>query len=225
MIGHSQTIETRKKISKTLKGRAFVERIQKECLICHSIFLVIPCKNFRKYCSKNCQGKKVIWNKGKHWNKETKSKMSIARLGKEPWNKNKVGIYSEETIVLMKIANRKKAKRGEDHPMWRGGITPINAKIRASLEYEEWRKTIFERDLYTCQICFEVGGRLEADHIKSFAYFPELRLELSNGRTLCKSCHMLTDNYGSKGRRANTPSKKDRKLQAIIWRKMLEEFN
>jgi 5-methylcytosine-specific restriction endonuclease McrA len=33
---------------------------------------------------------------------------------------------------------------------------------------------------------------LEADHIKPWAYFPSLRFELSNGRTLCRPCHDKT---------------------------------
>jgi len=42
------------------------------------------------------------------------------------------------------------------------------------------------------------GGNLEADHIKDFALFPKLRLDINNGRTLCKSCHKKTENYGFK---------------------------
>ena len=55
-----------------------------------------------------------------------------------------------------------------------------------------WRKAVFERDNYTCQICRVRGKYLEADHIKPFAYFPELRFELTNGRTLCRKCHDKT---------------------------------
>lgn len=81
---------------------------------------------------------------------------------------------------------------------WKGGITPMNAAIRNSLEYEDWRKAVFERDNYTCQICYQVGGYLHVDHIKPFALFPELRFELSNGRTLCVSCHRKTETYGGR---------------------------
>jgi len=34
--------------------------------------------------------------------------------------------------------------------------------------------------------------------IKPFAYFPELRLVIANGRTLCIPCHKKTDTYLSK---------------------------
>lgn len=60
----------------------------------------------------------------------------------------------------------------------------------------EWRTNVFNRDGYTCQQCGQIGGRLEAHHIKSFKSHPELRYELSNGITLCKKCHSQTDTYG-----------------------------
>ena len=78
---------------------------------------------------------------------------------------------------------------GENNINWKGGITPINMKIRHSFEINQWRKSVFKRDNYTCQGCKQHGGWLEADHIKPFAKFPELRFDINNGRTLCKPCH------------------------------------
>lgn len=63
---------------------------------------------------------------------------------------------------------------------------------RYSVEAKEWRKAVFARDNYTCQVCQVRGTYLEADHIKPWAYFPDLRFELSNGRTLCRKCHDKT---------------------------------
>lgn len=76
-------------------------------------------------------------------------------------------------------------------------------KIRQSAEYKKWRTQVFERDGFSCQDCGvknEIGlGRtviLNADHIKPFAFFPELRFNLSNGKTLCESCHRKTPTFG-----------------------------
>lgn len=63
---------------------------------------------------------------------------------------------------------------------------------RNSPEMKEWRKAVFERDDYTCQFCGVRGTYLEADHIKPFAYFYDLRYILTNGRTLCRPCHDKT---------------------------------
>ena len=84
--------------------------------------------------------------------------------------------------------------RGENHPNWKGGISPINTRIRASKEYKLWRTAVFQRDNYICVFCGSRNGRgkkitLNADHIKPFSLFPELRFAIDNGRTLCVSCH------------------------------------
>lgn len=70
-------------------------------------------------------------------------------------------------------------------PPW--DITPQD--IRNSLEYVEWRNKVFDRDKYTCKKCGQVGGQLNAHHIKPFATHEDLRFELSNGMTLCVKCH------------------------------------
>src|SRR3990167_1133177 len=83
---------------------------------------------------------------------------------------------------------------GEKNHSWKGGITPLNETIRKSIEYKLWREAVFKRDDYTCQICFRRGSQdVQADHIKPFAFFPELRFAIDNGRTLCKACHRKTD--------------------------------
>lgn len=98
--------------------------------------------------------------------------------------------YEAKKCVLHRVP------KGKYNPSWKGGITPINQKIRNSREYILWRTAVFMRDDYTCQKCGDRGGKLEADHIKPFALYPELRLAIDNGRTLCKSCHRQTETFG-----------------------------
>ena len=97
-------------------------------------------------------------------------------------------------------------KRGSESRNWQGGKTAGGVIIRYSSESKAWRKAILERDDYTCQMCKVRGGVLEVDHIKPFAYFPELRLELSNGRTLCRPCHRATDTFAYKAIKAYAKS-------------------
>ena len=60
----------------------------------------------------------------------------------------------------------------------------------------EWRNKIFERDSYTCRRCGQRGGRLQAHHIRPYTDRPDLRYVLSNGLTLCVTCHKRTETYG-----------------------------
>lgn len=60
---------------------------------------------------------------------------------------------------------------------------------RKTPEYKSWRKAVFERDNYTCQICGQRGGKLNAHHVSRYAKSPGLRTDINNGITLCEQCH------------------------------------
>lgn len=112
------------------------------------------------------------------------------REGISPWNKGVKGYMGANSgsFTSARVS-------GAANHNWKGGITPENQKIRHSKEYMDWRTAVFQRDDYTCQECGSRGYKLNADHIKPFAYFPELRLAIDNGRTLCKPCHRKTPTY------------------------------
>jgi hypothetical protein len=93
-----------------------------------------------------------------------------------------------------------KNKKGKNSPFWKGGKSSIYKRLRNSRKFKVWRKAVFERDDYTCQHCHVKGGYLEPHHIKSFTYFPKERFNVNNGMTLCRKCHLKTDNFGTKAR-------------------------
>lgn len=76
--------------------------------------------------------------------------------------------------------------------------TTENYKARRSVEYRMWRESVYRRDNYTCQHCGQRGGRLNADHVKPFAVFKDLRYDINNGRTLCIDCHKKTPTWGKR---------------------------
>jgi 5-methylcytosine-specific restriction endonuclease McrA len=92
---------------------------------------------------------------------------------------------------------------GANHWNWQGGKVSETVKIRNSWEYRQWRKAVYERDNYTCTQCGARSSKgepvkLNADHIKPFARYPELRFDLDNGRTLCLDCHIKTPTFGNR---------------------------
>lgn len=78
---------------------------------------------------------------------------------------------------------------GEKSHRWQGGKTTAAMIFRNSVDYSIWRKSVYERDDFTCQLCKSRGGKLAAHHILEFAERPDLALNIKNGVTLCWPCH------------------------------------
>src|SRR3990167_7887434 len=142
----------------------------------------------------------TIW-KGRKQTEEAKGK-KLTNEHKEKLKKNNSHYWLGKELTLEHKRKLSEAQKGEKGSNWQGGKTAIHLKIKNSLEYKLWRKAVFERDNYTCIFCGDnKGGNLEADHIKPFALFPELRFAIDNGRTLCRECHRKTNTYGGKTKR------------------------
>lgn len=141
-------------------------------------------------------------NKGKIRSEEVKQRASLSRLGKKisEEHKRKISLavkghkralgYKWTPEQLAKVKDR---NRGEKSHWWKGGISPLNNKIRHCLKYRQWRSDVFERDNYTCQECDKRGGgRLETHHIKSFAVILKENSIVSLDMALdCEDCGKL----------------------------------
>ncbi len=155
-----------------------------------------------------------------HWanqpnRKKMLEKIGAGRKGTPAWNKGKsTGPQSLELRLKRGEAIKKNLPRtafkpgqaphnkggtndwmiGEKNPRWKNDATRRNAVARRAPEQLEWRMRVLVRDDFTCQLCGAEHSHV-ADHIESFADHPELRTELSNGRTLCHDCHRKTPSY------------------------------
>lgn len=188
----------------------------------------------RKLCSMACRIKWSIENKigFKVGHPGYKNKTSFLK-GNKPWNRGLIGRmpwHNTTGLVAaplkgkrMSISSRQKMSRanlgkpnlltrGEKHWNWKGGTTELRKQIMQTAMYRLWRQCVYERDNWSCTECGIRGGKLQADHIKTYAKIiaensiktvqdakrcPEL-WEVSNGRTLCVACHLKTDTWGNR---------------------------
>jgi 5-methylcytosine-specific restriction endonuclease McrA len=165
-------------------------KIIKICQYCKKEYL--PGRRNSNFCGITC------FNKSKSGiihpiSEETKEKIrqtlkrkglipkSAWKKGHIPWIKGKNAFWNKDI--------KKNLPKGVNHWNWKGGVTSIQEKLRKSLEYKNWRRLVFTRDNFTCQYCGQIGGELNAHHIKPWKDYPELRYEIDNGITLCKFCH------------------------------------
>ena len=207
--------------SKNLKGEnsPFWKggKITQICIICKKKFKVIKSKIINgegKFCSRECQG---IWQSkylsGKNSKLWKKIKVKCIICGKKfdaiPSNIKKG--YSKYCSRGCKGIGG----RDSNSHFWKDGATSVYDKIRKSKKYNTWRKSVFERDNYTCQNCNTKSAKgnpvyLHAHHIKRFSFilndmkqkYPLLLANdlyegysdlwnINNGITLCVKCHKL----------------------------------
>lgn len=53
----------------------------------------------------------------------------------------------------------------------------------------DWQQAVRDKDAYTCQRCGKVEAYIHAHHVAPRSRRPDLRLDVSNGKCLCNSCH------------------------------------
>ena len=117
---------------------------------------------------------------GKPRKEETKKGISMALTGRVFSEEHKEAISKARIELFDRIGRVGKQERG-----WK---------------FARWKKEIYKRDNYTCQVC-GTKGEITAHHILSWKDYHELRFELENGITLCADCHHKLH----KGKTRNNP--------------------
>lgn len=143
----------------------------------------------RKRISESRKGKPTTL--GKPCSEKTKKKISKALMGRPTGRRP-----SQKVIDAFVKAGKKNLlrKSGPSHPMWKGGHSKERHARYKDPEYTEWRTKCLERDGYTCQWCDAKNGMgekivLQVHHKIHYWKRPDLRYDIDNGVTLCKSCH------------------------------------
>jgi len=172
----------------TNKAKVTTTFIIKYCAICNNEvkrtkaeFKNRPSKNY--YCSIKCRdiSKRTIHGGFKPLTKECKycnKKFTIT-------SKNK------RTVKYCSIECRQESyKSGEEHHLFKKELSrDYRSRHRLFPEVAIWRKTIFERDQYICQLCNKKGDKLNAHHFENYSSNKEKRFNIDNGVTLCVKCH------------------------------------
>jgi len=143
--------------------------------------------------------------RGEFWNGKHHSEMSKIKMSKSAKKRKVHGAmgykHQKESIDKIREFIKKQWEdgfydnrpnlihKGKDNPSWKGGIAKRSLNTK---EYRAWRIKVFSRDNFTCQNCGQIGGYLEAHHIKRWVDCIKSRFDVKNGQTLCKDCHNST---------------------------------
>lgn len=108
-------------------------------------------------------------------------------------NVSSCGCYSVEVHRnrMLSDQNPMRGKKGELHPNWNPNLPEKirNLQRKDLHKVQKIREKVFKRDNFTCVVCNSKGGSLQAHHICSWKYYPELRYDQTNITTVCITCH------------------------------------
>ncbi|OGL46474.1 MAG: hypothetical protein A2W05_07155 [Candidatus Schekmanbacteria bacterium RBG_16_38_10] len=179
--GRKQTLKERKKRSivakekgfgKWMNGRKLSEKHRKN----------ISIGNMGRIFTEETKNKIRKSNTGKKHTEESKNKNREAHIGKK---------HSIKTKQLLRKISLKNARRGENHPDWKGGIS----KIRYPREFNnELKLKIRTRDNFTCCLC----GQTEREELEELNRvlcinhidFDKNNCKENNLNTLCLRCNV-----------------------------------
>lgn len=95
-------------------------------------------------------------------------------------------------------------RRGNKHPNYIDlpEEDRLKRKRNYTLGYKTWKTKVHKRDNNQCIVC-KSNKKLRAHHIYNWVDYPELRILVSNGITLCIKCH--NNFHRIYGKRFNNP--------------------
>ena len=170
-------------------------------------------KSKHHYCSNKCRAKGISEYYsgenaaffGRSHNEETKNKISITKVSANQKGRNSKNFKGEtvqcevcgKEIDLPQYrikgnnhhyCSRKCYAIGQRDP----NLSDEERKIRRRyLEYSRWRRDVYERDNYTCQITNIKADKIVVHHLNSYNLFKEQRTDINNGITLLEGIHKL----------------------------------
>ena len=178
--------ETKRKIGEAHKSKKLSEEHKNKLKVPHiGSGIYVRTKETRQNISKSRKGKKLL--------EETKSKIGKTLKGRKKSEETKIKIknalkghfVSEETKRKLSESNI-----GSKSSLWKGGksFEPYTTDWTKTL-----KKSIRERDHYICQLCSSSQGDINfsVHHID----YNKSNCNPNNLITLCKSCHIKTNNH------------------------------
>jgi 5-methylcytosine-specific restriction endonuclease McrA len=99
------------------------------------------------------------------------------------------GDFVHERLKKWGIPLRPPANKlsGADSYCWKDHLTEEDRENNRNYIYH-WAKAVIKRDGEKCKLCNR-EGKLTAHHLFCYAEYPELRVDINNGITLCHKCH------------------------------------
>lgn len=147
-----------------------------------------------------------IINKGKGYRCDACNRKEQQRLFQQkygvanPFQLEEVKTKSRETnlrkygheYTMQRPECKKKFLFGEANNSYIDGRSK-NLDYRNSSALKTWRREVYERDGYKCQVCGATREEteIEAHHLENFADNQDKRLDVDNGVTLCVKHHKL----------------------------------
>jgi hypothetical protein len=145
-------------------------------------------------------------------------------------NSKSCGCLKRELAKAQLAENNKDRvyEKGSEHKWWNSTLeTKLRDRQRPQTnETAIWRKQVYERDNYTCQICSQRGKSLAAHHITPWLSSVELRFDVANGVTLCVECHRAyhAQYFGAKGNSTNFAEFKHEYIHNLTQRHLEESL-
>ena len=121
-----------------------------------------------------------------------KQKKLMSEIAKARTKHSRSGVklsYETRSKIAKSLAGR---YAGPESPHYTdgGNFQRYRQWLAAGYEYRQWRRDVFERDGYSCQMCLKKSnGDIQAHHIYTARKHLDKITCVENGITLCEKCH------------------------------------